>query len=68
MNGMRFSYLLECAEAMRRATERFREAAWDENTEAARAYFDCLAQIGRDMRATLEEIEADEGKQTREAA
>lgn len=57
MDSLRFSYLLECSEAMRRANERFREACWDENSEAARAYFEALATIGKDMRATLDEIE-----------
>lgn len=57
MDGLRFAYLLECSEAMRRANERFREACWDENPDAARAYFDAIAAIGKDMRATLDEIE-----------
>lgn len=57
MNGLRFSYLLECSEQMRRYNERFREACWDENPEAARAYFEAIAAIGKDMRDTLAEIE-----------
>lgn len=57
MDGLRFTYLLECSEQMRRYNERFREACWDENTEAARAYFEAIAAIGKDMRDTLAEIE-----------
>lgn len=65
MDGLRFTYLLECAEQMRRYNERFREACWDENPEAARAFFEALAAIGKDMRATLDELEK---PQQREAA
>lgn len=68
MDGLRFTYLLECSEAMRRANERFREACWDEQPEAARAYFDAIAAIGRDMRATLDEIDASHQPAVREAA
>lgn len=68
MDGLRFTYLLECSEAMRRANERFREAAWDENPEAARAYFEAIVLIGADMRATLNEIEASQTPAQREAA
>ena len=57
MDGLRFTYLLECSEAMRRYNERFREACWDENPESARAYFEAMAAIGKDMRDTLAEIE-----------
>lgn len=57
MDGLRFTYLLECSEQMRRYNERFREACWDENPEAARAYFEAMAAIGKDMRDTLAEIE-----------
>lgn len=68
MDGLRFTYLLECSEAMRRANERFREACWDENHEAARAWFDAMAAIGKDMRDTLAEIEAAEKRDAKEAA
>ena len=63
MDALRFTYLLECSEAMRRANERFREACWDENTEAARAWFDAMAAIGSDLRKTLQEIEASAKKE-----
>jgi len=67
MESLRFSYLLECAEMMRRNNERFREAAWDENPDAARAYFEAMRAIGKDIETTLREIERSQ-QPAREAA
>lgn len=68
MDALRFTYLLECAEHMRRANERFREAAWDENPDAARAYFEAMRSIGRDIETTLREIEAGQKPAAKKAA
>jgi hypothetical protein len=68
MDGLRFTYLLECAEHMRRSTERFREAAWDENPDAARCYFEAMRAIGKDIETTLREIERSQQQPAREAA
>ena len=68
MDGLRFTYLLECAEMMRRSNERFREASWDQQPEAARIHFEAMRAIGRDIEATLREIEISQKPQAKEAA
>jgi hypothetical protein len=68
MESLRFSYLLECAEMMRRSNERFREACWDQQHEAARIHFEAMRAIGKDIETTLREIEKARKQPARKAA
>ncbi len=55
---LRFHYLTECAELMRSYSVCLGEGAARGNEAVVRAYFEALRQVGKDIDATLREIEA----------
>jgi hypothetical protein len=68
MDGLRFSYLVECVDHLRRHTDDFRDAAKDGRAAEARIHFEAIAAVGKSMRDTLQEIEISQKQPAKEAA